>query len=187
MKRKKLFIILATAVVFVLVLAFGAIGTNAWFTDQDKSTDNLIQAGTVNPEVKGASFTINNAAPDIWYGPSNPITFFNHTDNSTLTIKYKMSSEFVSQSIGGFYDKINIKAERREGDNWVEYYNGSLNSLAIGPGQCGAMANLSSGHSHEWRIWLQVDKSAGNSFQGAETTFNVIFDSTQENNPGWSE
>ncbi len=185
--KKKLLIILPVVAAMILVMAFGAVGANAWFTDQDKSTDNFIQAGTVNPEVRGASFTVSNAAPDIWYGPSDPITFFNHTHNSTLPVKYKISSEFVSQSVGGFYDKVSIRVERREGSSWVEYYNGALNSVIIGPSKCGAMANVPSGNSHEWRIWLQVNKSAGNGFQGATTTFNLVFDSTQENNPGWSE
>ncbi len=185
--KKKLAIILPVIAVVSLVMVFGAVGANAWFTDQDKSANNVITAGKVNPEIRGASFTLGNAAPDVWYGPSDTITFFNHTVNSTLPVKYKISSEFVSQSVGGLYDKVNIKVERREGDNWVGYYNGPLNALLIGPGQCGAMANVPSGESHDWRIWLQVDKSAGNGFQGATATFNLLFDSTQANNPGWGE
>jgi predicted ribosomally synthesized peptide with SipW-like signal peptide len=69
MKKKKLFIILATAVVFVLVLAFGAIGVNAWFVDQETSEGNEIAAGTLDlkvddkddPEV--VNFEIGNIAP----------------------------------------------------------------------------------------------------------------------------
>ncbi|MCJ7804644.1 hypothetical protein MUP35_02845 [Patescibacteria group bacterium] len=49
------------------------------------------------------------------------------------------------------------------------------------------MANVPSGISHEWQISLMVDSSANNSYQGATATFNLIFDSTQDNNPGWDQ
>jgi predicted ribosomally synthesized peptide with SipW-like signal peptide len=53
MKKKKIFIILSVAVVFVLVLAFGAIGVNAWFVDQETSKGNVFEAGTLDLKVDG--------------------------------------------------------------------------------------------------------------------------------------
>jgi len=187
MRKLKIFLPIAFVICLALILCFGAIGTGAWFTDQDKLVSNSIQAGTVNPEVRGVAFTVTNAKPGVWDGPSTPITFFNHTNNSTLSVKYRIYDEPVSESVGGFYDKINIKVERKEGSSWVQYYSGPLKDLYIDPSICSAMASVPSGNSHDWQISLMVDASANNSYQGATATFNLIFDSTQDNNPGWDQ
>jgi len=49
--KKRLFIIIPIAVVFILVFSlmiFGAVGTFSWFTDQEVSKDNTLTAGTLN-------------------------------------------------------------------------------------------------------------------------------------------
>ncbi len=48
MKRTKLYIMLAVITVAVLILAFGAIGVNAYFIDQETSEDNTLTAGTLD-------------------------------------------------------------------------------------------------------------------------------------------
>lgn len=183
--KKKLLIFLPIFVIILsIIIVSGATGASSWFFDQDTSEGNTINAGTVDPEIQGTPFTISNAKPGIWSDPSETITFFN---NSTLTIKYRISAERISESVGGFYDLINMKVERKEGNSWNEYYNGKVKGLSIGSGECGAMSSVTSGNSHEWRVYLQVDESAGNSYQEANCSFNLVFESTQDNNPGWSE
>jgi hypothetical protein len=189
MKKRLLKILLPVLLIIIAAsfLVFGATGTFGWFTDQDKLIDNNIKAGTVNPEVRGVAFSVTNAKPGVWDGPSGTITFFNHTNNSTLPVKYRIYDELTGESTGGFYDKIQIKVERKEGSSWVQYYSGWLKDLYIDPSICPAMASVSSGSSHDWQISLMVDPSAGNIYQGAIATFNLVFDSTQDNNTGWDQ
>jgi predicted ribosomally synthesized peptide with SipW-like signal peptide len=68
-KRKKILIILSICAAVVLLLAFGATGSFAWFSDQEKSEGNIITAGSLNLLVDGKegvdviSIEVANVAP----------------------------------------------------------------------------------------------------------------------------
>jgi hypothetical protein len=176
-------------VVLLLTMVAGAIGTGAWFTDQDVLGPNALSAGTVNPEVKGVTINLTNAEPNKWYGPYS-VTFANNSATSTLAVKYRISSrQSGPESIPVLYGKINVIAERKEGpgNNWVRHYSGPLDRLLIDPGMAPAMGNVPSGAEQEWRFGFQLDPSTGNVYQGARVGFDLVFDSTQTINPGWGE
>jgi predicted ribosomally synthesized peptide with SipW-like signal peptide len=190
MKRKVLGILLPFLAVTVLLGVFGVIqidGTHAWFTDQDKSEENIISAGTVDPHLKAESFTVSNAIPGIWEEIDKHLYFGNDPNSSTIPIKYKISSEFVDESTKGFFDKIHIAVFKKGENDWEQYYKGLLKDLHIGPDQCSAMGKMDVGEGHSWKTMIMVDPSVGNEYQGAKTTFNLVFNSTQSNNTGWSE
>ncbi|HHX63836.1 MAG TPA: hypothetical protein GX702_02985 [Chloroflexi bacterium] len=177
---------IGAVVVLLLTMVAGAIGTGAWFTEQDVLGPNALAAGTVNPEVRGVTVLLTNAEPGKWYGPYF-VDFVNTPPNSTLPVKYRITSRMSYQSVSGFFGKINVVAELNEGNNWVRYYNGPLDRLMLDPSVCRAMANVPVGSAHQWRLGFQIDRSTGDQYQGAQVTFDLLFDSTQAINPGWEE
>lgn len=68
MKKRKRIIGLAVVLCMVIIIAFGAIGTGAWFSDQETSNNNAIAAGTLDMTIDGVNtnvikFNVANAQP----------------------------------------------------------------------------------------------------------------------------
>lgn len=187
MKVKLRILGIGAVVVLLLTMVAGAIGTGAWFTDQDVLGPNSLVAGTVNPRVKGLTFEISSAAaPGEMYGPFR-VTFANDTDPNNLPVKYKISAKPMQQSVAGFYNKLNVVAYRRVNGRLSEVYRGPLSSMVIDPSMDPAMGNVAQGESHQWIFEFGIDSSAGNIYQGATLQFSLVYDSTQTGNPNWAE
>jgi predicted ribosomally synthesized peptide with SipW-like signal peptide len=182
----------------VAVLVFGVVGTGAWFTDQDTSGNSTLAAGTLSIDVRdnGGSLasgaTISNLAPGEWTSWDN----LNILNDGTLDAKYRIQSAFVSQSVGGFWQQLNVEAAHgfangcpASGPAPVVKYSGPLDGFEVNSVDDidPSFQPLGEGLTHKWCFRFQIDETAGNTYQGAEATFNFVVDATQPSNPGWSQ
>lgn len=210
--RKRLAVLLV--LLAVAVLAIGAVGSAAWFTDTDSAT-NSFTAGTLSvhlggPAGNGVTITapdnvppineIGGMAPGEWFGPYQINVVNDQNPQSTLLAKYR----FTSMKLNGddaMWNKLNVRVETGncvQGGiaNNYDVYNGPLNVLEIisngdsGPYQL-AMAIggglLAPQNTHCFLWHFQLDPSAGNDAQGDTVSFEIGLDATTPSNPGWTE
>jgi predicted ribosomally synthesized peptide with SipW-like signal peptide len=188
---KSLFVVVAVAAV-----AGGA--TWAYFTDTETVSGNTFAAGTLDFKLNGdltASNSVNlgNMIPGEWYGPYKMEVY---NELSTMPIKYRFQDGPVSESVPGFYDKLNVKVEHGYCIGGTEYINETYeqihtlrNMLFESPsGSITApTGSLGTNISHCFKLSFQLDPSAGNALQGGSAVANIVVDGTQVNNPGWAE
>jgi predicted ribosomally synthesized peptide with SipW-like signal peptide len=186
------------AMMAVAVLVFGVMGTGAWFTDQDQAGNSTLAAGTLSIDVRnnggtlatGATFT--NMAPGDWTVWDN----LNILNDGTLPAKYRIKSAFVSQTVGGFYQQINVQAAHgfangcpASGPDPVVKYDGPLAGFEVNSVDDidASFQPLGATLTHKWCFRFQLDEGADNTYQGQSATFNFVVDATNPANPGWSQ
>lgn len=177
-----------------LVLAFGVIGSAAWFTGQDTipvtGTTGKIVFQTNGPHTAG--ITLSNLLPGAWTSQYS-IDVYN-TAGSTTAVKYRITDAFGSESVGGLYDKVNVRVRHTFCGTvspapaaWPVVYSGSIASLDLNSVDNAIADALGVNITHCYFFDFQLDPTAGNAFQNQTTTFDLVFDATQPENPGWSE
>ena len=67
MKKKWTILI---ALVAIAVMAYGVIGSGAWFTDTQTISDNVITTGIMELGVSGGPLVVNNLEPGAGYQPA---------------------------------------------------------------------------------------------------------------------
>ncbi len=189
---KSIFVVVAVAVV-----AGGA--TWAYFTDQAVVSGNTFASGKLDFKLNGdvtesQSVNLTEMEPGVWYGPYK-MTVYNEL--STVPIKYRFQDGTWSETIPGFYDKINVKVEHGfcggdPGDiSSVTYSNtGKLSDLSFESPVSSITAptgSLGVNISHCFKLSFQLDPSADNDMQGGSATADIVVDGTQLENPDWSE
>lgn len=178
-------------IIAVAAIATGA--TGAYFTDQVTVANNQFTAGTkVDIDIRGAGATAQtfaNMAPGVWTAPVE-YQIYNLADS--LPVKYKFQDGKVSESVPGFYNKINVRVRHTHAgtanpESWPIVYTGLLTNLNItSTGTPGIISpTLGSNITHVFYLEYQLDGSTGNTFQGATAVANLVFDATQAINPGW--
>lgn len=193
--------LVATLVMLIAgVMAMGAIGSGAWFTDQEVVSPNTITAGKLDIKInaEGGStlpITLSDLEPGAWADPISLGVYNQNTPLSTMAVKYRFYDAGGSGSVAGFYGKINVRAAHTFAGtpgNWCESpslvkYEGPLKDLLVESPTDAISPSLAVNNTHVWQLCFQVDSSAGNTFQGASATFDLVFDATQVDNPGWSQ
>ncbi|MGH8913755.1 MAG: hypothetical protein ACRDZM_04470 [Acidimicrobiia bacterium] len=186
--QRRLIVLVAGALVGLM--AFGALGSAAWFTSQDQVLDNTIEAGTLDVQVFGGPFHLENLAPGgPWEGPY----VFEIRNQGTLPALYDISAGGITQTVPGFKNKVNVRlytnfSSGTFGDacEGILVYEGALPGLA-GSSTSNAWGNdflaPNGGWTDPWKICFQLDGSAGNQFQGAEATFDILVDGYQPEAP----
>jgi predicted ribosomally synthesized peptide with SipW-like signal peptide len=187
MEKARRSLIVLTLGILVGVMAFGVVGSAAWFTDQDSIEDNSIGAGVLTIDVRSEEgvtqpFTIENLAPGgEWDGPY-PFSIYN---DGTLNALYDIGVGDIVQSVGGFKNKVDVKL--------MPYFGGAFADDCAGPAAYeGPLAGLSATTSdhvygdpllvnwtHPWKICFALDSSAGNGYQGAWATFDIVVNAYQ--------
>jgi predicted ribosomally synthesized peptide with SipW-like signal peptide len=186
----------AFGVLIAGALAYGAVGSGAWFTDSD-TVPVSATAATIDVEAIGpnsTSITVSNLLPGESSTPYQ-IHVYN-TGNSTVPIKYRIRSS--DPEVAALFNALN--AEVRHGncvgtalghDNSKGIvYSGALNVLEVTSPDDSITAPtgaLPVNTTHCYSITFSLDSSAGNSLQGATATFDLVIDATQLSNPGWSQ
>jgi hypothetical protein len=177
------------------VLTVGLIGSAAWFTEQDTipvtGTTGEIDFRTDGPYTAG--ITLSNMLPGVWSSLYS-IDVFN-TSASTTPVKYRITDAFTSQSIGGLYSLMNVQVHHyfcgttdpAPADWPIVYGPGLLQDLDLNSIDNAISDTLGINHSHCYFFEFQLDDSAGNPFQDQTVAFDLIFDATQPQNPGWSQ
>jgi predicted ribosomally synthesized peptide with SipW-like signal peptide len=194
----KKFLLSILTIALVTTVTFGV--TRAYFTDRATVNDNTFTAGKLDFTLNGdmtetQSVTLANMEPGVWSEPYKMKVYNQNSPVSTMDIKYKISAVGQSESVGGFYNKLNTKFVHGfcdgsyPGDvNPTNTYQGALSGLnwdsissSIGGGK------LSPNNTHCFAVYFQLDPSAGNVYQGASAVADIVVDGTQFINPGWSE
>lgn len=184
----------------VAVMAFGAIGSAAWFTDQDTDPVSLA-AGKIKVELVGADangitvvlgsseYFMGGLAPGVWDGPYYVDVYNKGWGESTLPIKHR----WTSQRTGGntaMWDlmKVRVYHGHCSGSLPNLVYEGLLKNLnldsttyAVGGGI------LNPGNTHCFKFKFMLKSSAGDSLQAKVVNFNLVLDATQEGNSGWGQ
>ncbi|HSW43920.1 MAG TPA: hypothetical protein VLM76_15590 [Patescibacteria group bacterium] len=175
-----------------LVLAFGVVGSAAWFTGQDTipvtGTTGRIVFQTGGPYTAG--ITLANLLPGAWTSQYS-IDVYN-TEESTTAVKYRITDAFGSESVAGLYAKVNVRVRHTHCGaptpaSWPVVYNGPIGALDLNSIDHAIADTLGVNITHCYFLDFQLDPTAGNVFQNRTTTFNLVFDATQPENPGWAE
>jgi len=177
-------------VVIGMASAMAITATGAYFTEAVPLNDNLLYAGTVDINLASSTAqtvivtpgTISGLVPG-QYGPGS-FLFQVYNQWGTIPVKYKISSVYTNQSVGGYWQLLWVKVRH----NSIVVYEGLLNDLDIN-----SVVNtniddfLNPGGWHDYYFEYGLGSTAGNGFQGAWAYFNLKVDATQSNNPGWTE
>lgn len=193
---------IALAILSMAVVAVSSVAiTRAYFTDQATVQDNTFTAGKLDFKLNGnmtetQSLTLENMEPGAeWTGPFKMEVYNQNLPVSTMDIKYKFAPSMQSESVAGFYNKLNAKVVHGYCDgnypggvNPTNTYEGKLKNVSwLSPTMSIGAGKLPPNITHCFAWYFQLDSSAGNVYQGANAVVDVIVDATQFINPGWTE
>lgn len=194
---KKLLLGLLT-VGIVSVIAIGA--TRAYFTDSATVDDNTFTAGKLDFTLNGdmtetKSIDLGPMEPGVEYGPYEMKVYNKNLPASTMDMKYRFDASRESQTVPGFYGKLNVRAVHGFCDG---SYPGDVNPTNDFTGRLADMTwdsttdsigsgRLSPNITHCFAFYFELDSSAGNEFQGAGAVVDINVEGTQYINPGWTE
>jgi predicted ribosomally synthesized peptide with SipW-like signal peptide len=186
-----------------LVIALVAGVTYAYFTDTETEENNQLYAGKVNIDLRGDGTheilleTTQSFKGGLVPGLYDPKIFEMDVYNqgwgvSTIPVKYRFKSEFVSQSVGGYWELLKVRVRHTYAGTanpsaWPVVYDGLLKDLNVNSIDHAIADYLDPNITHVYYFEYGLDSSAGNIYQGANATFNIVVDATQYNNPGWTE
>jgi predicted ribosomally synthesized peptide with SipW-like signal peptide len=204
-KRKKKLAIFGALGLVVIALAIGAVGSAAWFTDQDTVAVSGT-AGAINIDLSGdasSPMTLTNVLPGV-YDNLKRVNVYN-TAGSTVGVKYRLTAAQTGGS-APMWSALHVKVRHgncvgpppAEGHNNGQgtVYEGPIADLngtaaqvdnvtdpAVYPAPPGLGINITACYSFEFKL----ADDAGNALQSATVNFNIVADATQVQNPGWSE
>lgn len=198
----------ALGVAAVGVMGLGLTNTGAWFTDQE-STTVTAEAGQLEIDLGGdlsVPVTVSGLLPGVEsdayslkiVNPNGP-AFTPPEEFATVKYRITTANETSDQPApGALLDVLRVRlvhgncvgpADDPDGinpetyDNTVLVKNLNFNSLtsAIGSG------TLAQGNTHCFNMYFSLPGSAGNDYQNATGSFDIVVDATQPENPGWNE
>jgi predicted ribosomally synthesized peptide with SipW-like signal peptide len=192
--------IVRSLMIVVAVAAAAGGATWSYFTDQAIVAGNTFSSGKLDFTLNGdmtESQNVNLAQmiPGDWSGAYKMKVYNKNAPDSTINMKYRFTDRFVSQSVSGFYDKLNVKVVHGHCDGSKE---GEVNPTYTWEGKLADLEYVSTENSigngivepnitHCFALYFQLDESAGNSLQGGNAVADIVVDATQETNPGWTE
>jgi len=186
----------ALLIVGLAVMAIGAVGSAAWFTDQ--ATLNVTgTAGQIDFKLSGdvsgksPSIALDNLRPGVWT-PQLEVNVYNQQPSTTMAVKYRFLSQFGSESVAGFFNHVNVQVFHTfcgtpNPTTWPVVYNGTLNGLLVDSTVQAISPTLDVNITHCYYLSFSLATNTGNAYQGATTTFKIVYDATQPENPGWSQ
>lgn len=187
----------------VTVVALIAGVTYAYFTDKVE-VSNTLASGKLDVELRGAykdgitvaldttQYFKGGMAPGVEIGPYEIAVYNKGWGLSTLPVKYGWTANITGGS-HELYDMLNVKV--REGNcDWIDdawfdgsgyIYTGKLNAMPAHKET--AMGPLDPNITRCTWFYFELDSTAGNTYQGLSSQFDLVLDATQTNNPGWTE
>lgn len=178
---------LLLAALLVATMSLGIVTSGAWFTDSD-TVAVTATAGGLDIEANPVSFTVDDLMPGAWSAPQE-ITIYN-TANSTTAVKYRITDDFQSETVAGFFNKIRVRIVQvhcggsSEANTPVEVALSSLNVTSLDSTHSGG---LPVNWTHCYHVQFSLATNTNNTFQNASATFDLVIDATQPENPGWSQ
>lgn len=173
------------------VMAFGAIGSGAWFTDTVTTPTNTVASAFLDIESPYATpFSITGLLPGEW---TDPFVFAIRNLPGSTEAKYRFYDEKVATD-PGFYSQIQVVVGHTfpgTPGNWCDtnpVWEGPLQDLDIDSVTYAIADALPAGdNTHDYHLCFGLPTTAGNQFQSNTASFNLVAVATQPDNPGWSE
>lgn len=190
-------------------------GTWAYFSDEESSENNEIQAGTIELDLTngdGFEYTYENVAPgDGRDANGYPLEFhcdLAHTgtieaDRTTVYIEHEMdwSGSPTPDADHGMERHLDIEEFVYDGSWYVESYTATSRGAekfdGLSQGQPATVEDISGdvarlettpapGGEESFRYAFEVSEEMGNEFQGAELTTKIYFALLQDEEQGWN-
>ena len=185
---------IAKSLLTILAVAVVAVGaTGAYFTDQEVIAGNTFSTGEVDIDIRGACSTpqtFTAMAPGVW---TDTCEYQIYNLASSLPVKYMFDASKISQTEPGMYGLVNVKVLHghyvtgTSPANFSAIYTGPLSGMNINSIDDAIADTLGTNITHVYYLQFQLDSSAGNEYQGDSVVFDLNFDATQADNPGWTE
>jgi hypothetical protein len=174
------------------MLTFGVVGSGAWFTDQ-ATVPVSATTGEINFVVDGedsAGITLADLMPGVWTNLYHVDVY--NTASSTDEVKYRIREGNETQSVAGLYNKLQVRVYHYfcgtpSPELWPIVEEGNLNGFSVNSIDDAIADYLGVNIHHCYYFQFRLAPSAGNEFQNQSATFDLIFDATQPENPGWAE
>lgn len=202
-KLMKKFLVALAGLLLLAVMAFGVIGSAAWFTDQSTvpvsaTSGKLDIRAEVGPpggsqtwyDPTGVPLAVSDLAPGVYAaGNTWMISVQNKpAADATLAVKYRYRTAFVSGN-ADLWNNTWVKAETgfcvaNNISSPTTVYEGLVNAMAFTNADAGK-GILPVNTTHCYRFSFKLADAAGNALQGKSVVFNVVIDATQPENPGW--
>jgi hypothetical protein len=173
------------------ILAFGVVGSGAWFTDQAVIADNTVGTGMLSVDIREESsvaqpFQVGDLKPGgEWQGPF-PFGIYN---DGKMPLVYSISSN-VTDDPSGLAAFVNVRLIPYHGGPVTPgcddeaAFEGTLPELAA------SISDSITGHealdpniTHTWKLCFQLDDEADAEAQGATATFDIVVDAKQTDAP----
>ncbi len=180
-------LVAAFALAMLAVMAFGTVGSAAWFSDSDHVAVTAT-SGNIDVQAHPTSFTVSNLMPGVWSGPYEFEVY--NTALSTVPVKYRVTDEFVSESQTGFYNKIRVRVNQiycGGSEITPSIQEAALTSLSFtntqnpGPFAGGLPINYTACYN----VYFELASNTTNAYENQTANFNLHVDATQVENPGW--
>jgi hypothetical protein len=173
------------------VMAFGAIGSGAWFTDTVTTPTNTAASAFLDIESPYATpFSVTGLLPGEW---TEPFVFAVRNEPGSTEVKYRFYDEKVSTD-PGFYNQIQVRVGHsnpvQNPPNWCDtnlIWEGPLKDLDINSVDDAIVDTLGSNITHDYQLCFGLPTTVGNEYQSNTASFNLVAVATQPDNPGWSE
>jgi predicted ribosomally synthesized peptide with SipW-like signal peptide len=182
----------ALGVAAVGVLGLGLTNTGAWFTDQEVA-EVTASSGSVDIAINGQNpssetYTVTNLMPGVESGP-----YYLEINNfSPNAVKYRVTSAFDTGS-QYLFDGMQVRVEHGNcvGGTVANAYDIEplklLSNLNFNSSESITNDVLPQGNSHCFNFFFRLPPSADNTYVGLTTTFDIVVDATQPENPGFNE
>lgn len=180
---------LLLAALLVGTLSLGIITSGAWFTDVDTvgvtatSGEIEIQSNELQP------FTVSNLLPGVWTD-NDDLNVYN-TASSTTAVKYRITAAATGGS-GALYDAILVRVKHThcsgaDRGTWPVVFEGPLSTFSVNSIDHAISDTLGINITHCYAFEFSLPTTAGNAYQSLSTSFDLVTDATQPEDPGWSE
>lgn len=166
--------------------------TFAWFTDSVTNTGNTIQAGTLDIELNDGETEALFSSKDFQWEPGRSQKATATVSNEgSLWLKYNIGIADLNHEGGGndadIADVLDVYLAGSNAQNLVgAKYLGTVKELSQQAGSVEAGVLAPKGYSGEdgearktLTIVIKMQESAGNDYQGAKASFNVVVNATQ--------
>jgi predicted ribosomally synthesized peptide with SipW-like signal peptide len=199
MRIRKRYLLAATVLVVVAVLAVGAATSGAWFTDVDVVENNTLGAATLDVDIRSEGGTaiplaVANMQPGEWkpIGTVFQLGMYNmNTPASDIPCKYVISFQGIQDTGANLSDVLLVRvrhtfAGTANPAGWPVVYEGPFETFLIKstvtPGIVGG-GILNINNTHVYVFEFKIADAADNTYQGASTSFNLQLNAYQVADP----
>ncbi len=171
---KKLYLLLAVAV--LVVMAFGMIGTGAWFTDKETVSKD-VTTGTLDLTIGGSAVTDPISIRGLEPGAA-PTHLGDYCINNAGTIDFKWRMKMaLTDNPNNLANFLNVQVSY-PGVGSIEVPVSYFTTGYIGTGSYG-IPNLAAGNDVCIDVSIQLDETAGNDLQGKYGSGSITFEAAQ--------